>query len=83
MKFSDLKECPFCGNDEFYVSLRVFGTTRHNSRFDGGIAWNGEMYETMNTRHGVRAYCNDCEAYLGNTETDELSKAAMAKMKGD
>lgn len=84
MKFSDLKECPFCGNDEFFTTQYVYGTLRCAERFDGEEAHNEELYDYLTCRNYTgRAYCRECGKYLGNRETDELSKAAMAKMKGD
>lgn len=83
MKFSDLKECPFCGNGEFYTTEYVYGTLRYSERFDGEESHNEELYDYLNTRNYTgRAHCKRCNRYLGNKETDELSKAAMAKMKG-
>ena len=35
MKFTDLKECPFCGNDIFYSKLYVRGNVCYRYRFDG------------------------------------------------
>lgn len=82
MKFSDLTECPFCGNDEFFTKQYVYGTLRYNERFDGEETHNEELYDYLNTgKYSGRCYCNSCNAYLGNKETDIVSKAVEKKLK--
>ena len=76
MKFSDLKECPFCGHDEFFTTQYVYGTIRCGERFDGEEAHNEELYDYLNCRNYTgRAYCRKCGKYLGNRETGALSAA--------
>lgn len=78
MKFSDLKKCPFCGNDEFYTTQYVYGTIRCAERFDGAEAHNEELYDYLNcSNYTGRAYCRSCGKYLGNRETDILSKQVL------
>ena len=82
MKFSDLTECPFCGNDEFYTKEYWYGTIHYGERFDGEEANNSEMYDGLNyKKHTGRAYCRFCNTYLGNKETDTLSKQAEKELK--
>lgn len=83
MNFSDLKECPFCGNDEFYVNFHMTGSSRYHKKFDGTDgAWNGEMYDMLGMVSGVRAYCNNCFTYVGNIETNRVSKKVEEALKG-
>lgn len=81
MKFSELKFCPFCDNDVFYTKETVTGTINFNERFDGYEADNTEMYDSLSFTEGVRCYCRNCNKYLGNRKTDELSKQCIKKLK--
>ena len=77
MKFSDLRICPFCGNAEFYTLNYMYGSCNYNQRFDGEEpADNSQMYDGLVVKEGAKAYCNNCFEYLGNRETDTLSKRA-------
>ena len=84
MKFSDLKNCPFCEHDEFYTKQYVYGSICCGERFDGEEAHNEELYDYLNCRnYNGRAYCRSCGKYLGNRETNVLSKQAQkAILKG-
>lgn len=70
MKISELTECPFCGNDEYFHKIYVNGSTRHYGLFNGGIADNTEFYESITHIGGKRCYCSNCEKYLGDIVTD-------------
>lgn len=76
MKFSDLKCCPFCGNDEFYEKQYAKGPIYFNMRFDGEETHNETMYDSLTTIQSGRVYCNHCEKYLGNMLSDALGKEA-------
>ena len=81
MKFSELKECPFCGNEEFYTVRTAKGKSVYNERFDGKEATdNSCMYDSVDFVGGARAYCNNCYAYLGNRYKDNISKQAQAAL---
>lgn len=81
MKFSELTECPFCGYDEFYTTLYLCGTTRYGECFNGDEAHNEQMYDSLCTRRYTgKAYCRNCEKYLGNKESNTLSKAAEKQL---
>ena len=81
MKFSELKECPFCGHDEFFTKAYVFGSINYAERFDGKESHNEELYDYLNTRnYSGTAYCVNCRKYLGNRETDIVSKQAQAAL---
>lgn len=82
MKFNELKECPFCGCDEFYTTEYVYGTLRYRERFDGTEAHNEQLYDGLNTKkYSGRAYCENCGKYLGNREENNLSKSAQNALK--
>ena len=77
MKFSELKECPFCGNDEFYTVRTARGSSVYHERFDGKEATdNSCMYDCVYFFGGAKAYCNNCDTYLGNRDKDIVSKRA-------
>ena len=83
MKFSDLKECPFCGNKEFYTTRQVTGISTYNERFDGKEAEdNSCMYDALNYSGGALAYCNNCFSFLGNRNSDKLGKRAEKALAG-
>ena len=78
MKFSELRECPFCGYEEFYTTQYVYGSISFRERFDGKEAHNEELYDYLNCRnYSGRAYCRSCNRYLGNREANVLSKQAQ------
>lgn len=84
LKFEDLKECPFCGNDEFYTKEYVYGTLYCKQRFDGKEAENAELYDGLNTgKFSGRAYCTKCHKALGNIIENNLTKQAIKKMDND
>ena len=81
-KFEDLTSCPFCGNDEFYTLNWMQGSCAYNSKFDGEEASdNSCMYDGLIVTEGKRAYCNNCEEYLGNRETGALSAGVIKRLK--
>lgn len=83
MKFTDLKCCPFCGSEGFYVKQYAYGTIICRERFDGEEACNEDLYDGLIYKYSGRAYCLGCEKYLGNIENDILGKeAAKALGKG-
>lgn len=61
----EMKECPYCGNDEFYVRQSFKGTCDYNYRFDGKPAENGEMWDNASMKDLTKyAHCNNCEKRL-------------------
>ena len=80
--FEDLVCCPFCGNEEFYVTNWMQGSCDFNMRFDGEEASdNSKMYAGLTVKQGKRTYCNSCFKYLGNCETGNLSEGAIKRLK--
>ena len=83
MKFADLKCCPFCDSEVFYVKQYAYGTMICRERFDGKEAHNEDLYDGLSYKYSGRAYCLNCGKYLGNIEKDILGKeAAKALEKG-
>ena len=81
MKFSELTECPFCGCDEFYTKYQMRGSCEYQERFDGKESErNCGMHDGLIYTYGKRAYCSDCQKYLGNKEQDTISKEVEAKL---
>lgn len=81
-KLNEMACCPFCGNEEFYITNWMQGSGCYNMRFDGKEASdNSCMYDGLVVTEGKRAYCNNCEAYLGNHETGALSAGVIRKLK--
>ncbi len=79
MKFSELRECPFCGNDEYFTRDRYLGSSRCNHAFDPESkkeVYNGQMYDDLIHVDGKLAFCNNCFKYLGHVENDKISKEA-------
>lgn len=85
MKFSELKECPFCGHDEYYSKSHVAGVVCYNMRFDGKEADNDSMYESLTTiRDTGKCYCRRCNEYLGNMYDNTVAyRALRVKLKGE
>lgn len=81
MRFTDLEGCPFCGNDEFYVKQYAYGTIICRKRFDGEVASNEDLYDCLNYKYSGRAYCLNCDKYLGNLEKNIVGKEAALTAK--
>ena len=82
IKLKDLKKCPFCGHDEYYVKQYVYGSLICRERFDGKEAENGEMYDGLNTgKFSGRAYCSKCHKLIGNVIQNNLSKQAQKELR--
>ncbi len=81
MKFTDLKSCPFCGSEEFYVKQYAYGTMICRERFDGEEANNEDLFEGLNYKSSGRAYCLSCDRYLGNDETNTVGKEAAKALE--
>ncbi|MBQ7067032.1 MAG: hypothetical protein IJN92_09470 [Lachnospiraceae bacterium] len=63
----EMKECPYCGNDEFYIKQAYSGTCNYYMRFDmkNEKAENGEMYQSATHKDLTKyAYCSDCNKRL-------------------
>lgn len=74
MKFSELKECPFCGCEEYYEKQKATGSVHYRSRFDGEEADNEDMYIDVFCKSTGRVYCVKCNKALGNVYSDTLMR---------
>ena len=81
LKFSDLRECPFCGSDEFFEKQYAYGTILIRERFDGQEADNSDLYDKLNFRYSGRIYCSQCKRVLGNRIKDTVSKSVEKELK--
>lgn len=64
-----LTECPYCGNDEYFIKQRYRGTCEYNMRFDGKPAENGQMWDNAEFANTSKhAYCNNCYKRLFKLE---------------
>jgi hypothetical protein len=64
----EMKECPDCGYDEYYVICRMSGIGECHSRFDGGEADNTHLHDPLTYTENKTAYCGDCRKRLGIIE---------------
>ena len=77
MKFTELKECPYCGSKEYYRKEYAYGPIAFAERFDGDEADNSDLYEGLSFRYASeRVYCRRCCKYLGNKLADTVAKSA-------
>lgn len=76
MKFEELTECPFCGNDKFYVKEYYSGSFEFNFTFDGEPDDNSGMYDGLSVKTNKRAYCKKCGKYLGSHYENTVGKQA-------
>lgn len=61
LKNPDIKECPYCGCDEFYYIQYASGKVEYHMQFNGEEADNGEMNESLRYSDiGKFAYCAEC-----------------------
>lgn len=66
-----MKECPHCRNEEYYIKQSYRGTCHYNLRFDGGEAYNGEMWDNAQFKNTSKyAYCNNCGKRLFELKED-------------
>lgn len=71
---TELKACPHCGCDEFYVVQRYKGTGKYNRRFDGGSADNTTMYDCLIESPGKIAFCVDCTVAIARWDQEADKK---------
>lgn len=78
MKFSELKECPFCGSEEFYVKQHSYGYIPY--RFNGEEMDASDTYDCLSRKQSDKCYCKNCHKYLGNIKTNVASKEAEGEL---
>ena len=62
----DMKCCPYCGYEEFYIKQSYSGKCDYNMRFDGDTdVENGSMWDNA-TMKDINKYvrCGNCEKKL-------------------
>lgn len=60
-----LESCPHCGDDQFYVIVQMRGSGKWHRKLDGTPGQNDTLYDSLNWQMGKRAYCSNCDKYLG------------------
>jgi ribosomal protein L37E len=57
----DIKECPYCRNDEYIIKQSYSGTCDYGMRFDDQEADNGEMWDNASFKNTSKyAWCRKC-----------------------
>lgn len=57
----NIKECPYCGSEEYYIKQSYTGKCNYFLRFDGKEAENGEMWENSQFKNISKyAWCREC-----------------------
>lgn len=66
---NDIKECPYCGSEEYYIKQSYKGTCCYHLRFDGKEADNGDMWENSSFKDSSSyAWCSGCGKRLFKLE---------------
>lgn len=63
----EMKECPYCGDDEFYIRQSFSGTCNYYMRFDmnNTDVENSEMHQNATYKDLTKyAYCSNCDKRL-------------------
>ena len=81
MNFSDLKCCPHCGHNEFWVRSQYIGTSIfiYNTDTKGM-----DDFDDFNDHASVVAFCRNCGEYVGDYRDNcggEMWKALSDKVK--
>lgn len=72
----DVKICPHCGGDQFYVMQRYSGRGQYHRKLDGTEgASNGLMYDCLVHKVEKTAFCSDCEKPIAKWDQDTDSPA--------
>jgi hypothetical protein len=65
----NIKKCPSCGSEEYYIKQSFTGTCNFRLRFDGKETDNGDMHDNTQYKNTSKyAYCNDCNKKLFELE---------------
>lgn len=66
---NNIKCCPHCGSEDgYYTKDYISGSSYFYVKFDGSEADNGHMYEHLTHKRGKRAYCAECDRYIGPSD---------------
>ncbi len=57
---TELKECPYCGFDEYIIYSKPVGKMSYRQKFDGSEADNSGMMESLSNIPEKFVYCGKC-----------------------
>lgn len=61
----NIKVCPYCGSEEYYIKQSFKGTCNYKIRFDGEETENGSMHGNADYKNLSKyAWCNNCHKKL-------------------
>lgn len=63
----EMKECPYCGSEEYYIKQSFKGTCEYIFRFDGkkDEVDNGHIHDNIQYKITSKyAYCRECDKRL-------------------
>lgn len=61
----NIKCCPYCGSEQYYIKQSFKGTCCYHIRFDGKEAENGELWDNTSFKNTSKyAWCSDCNKRL-------------------
>ena len=61
----NIKCCPYCGSEEYYIKQSFKGVCNYNMRFDGEETENGNMYENSSYKDTSKyTWCSECNKRL-------------------
>ena len=62
-----IKECPYCGCNEFYTKERASGTMQVRHRFDGdNDVDNSDMHDNLIYKYTSKyIFCDECKKKIG------------------
>lgn len=65
----DIKCCPYCGGETYYIKQRYSGCGNYYFNFDGTDTDNSEFYENSDYKLTSKyAWCADCDKRLFKLE---------------
>lgn len=65
----NIKECPYCGHDEYYIKQSYKGNCDFRIRFDGKEGDNGDMHDFATYKNISKyAWCSSCNKKLFELE---------------
>lgn len=65
----NIKCCPYCGGEEYYMKQSFKGTCEYIVRFDGEEAENGHIYDNTEYKNTSKyTWCQNCDKKLFQLE---------------
>ncbi|MBN1076026.1 hypothetical protein DVV91_17025 [Clostridium botulinum] len=66
---NNIKCCPHCGSEEYYIKQSFKGTCNYHMRFDGKETENCDLHDgAQYTNTSKYAWCNECNKRLFKLE---------------